>query len=93
VSTLHERLLAATEPLHNPHASPPQRRVLAARDRALRAVVELHRPTAHGRCAGCRSGRTDSRAGSYVDTSRRWPCPTIQAIAEALGVPTGDEAP
>lgn len=88
MSTLHERLLAATEqPMAGLNYTTG---FLRAKVDALRAVVELHHPTARGRCAGCRSGRTDSRAGSYVDTSRRWPCPTIQAIADALGVQTGE---
>lgn len=85
MSTLHERLLAATVDDGNvkgcgecgqPHEAMA----------AVRAIVELHAPkdTHYGRpdeddCAGC-------DWGAYADGPACWPCPTITAIASALGV-------
>jgi len=80
VSTLHERLLDEIP-------GPPSGGDYAA---ALRAVVERHKPVPcrmpecgdpeHQLCAGCGRGIS-------------WPegCPDTMAIAEFLGVPTGDE--
>lgn len=98
MSTLHENLLAAIAPLHHPRESPPLRRILEARDRALRAVVELHAPIPcpgfpclhldpHNVCKTCGS------SGTYVigeaDSTAR--CSTITAIASALGVDLKEE--
>ena len=44
---------------------------------ALRAVVELHKPSDWDNCLAC-SGKTNETIVSY-------PCPTIQAIEKGLG--------
>jgi len=80
VSTLHERLIAATSPLTVAEERTPEE--LAA---ALRAVVELHAPVTYWRpwvgeppsCQECLGPLGDHVA---------WPCSTIQAIALELGV-------
>ncbi len=51
--------------------------------KALRAVVELHRPMEYGSCYGC-----DDRCGCYegdLGDYNKWEtCPTIQAIEKEL---------
>lgn len=99
MSTLHEQLLAATEPriagtvLTSATVNAP----LAA----LRAVVELHAPRPctgmaelcahldpHNVCTTC--GAADHYVIGDPDSTAR--CSTIQAIARELGVPTeGDD--
>ena len=52
--------------------------------KALRAVVELHKPDQYGDCAGC-----DNRCGCYegdIMNLNKWEtCPTIQVIERELG--------
>ena len=83
--TLRERLLAAAASRFHIWAPPPAADDLAARERAVRAVVELHAPrpcacaeAPHVICAGCPGHAIHAR------------CHTIRAIADALGVQTGE---
>ena len=46
--------------------------------KALRAVVELHKPDQHNFCLGCSTDENGIHDTSY-------PCPTIQAIEKELG--------
>lgn len=83
---LHTRLLAATEPLMAGERYSVER--LSGPVAALRAVVELHAPqdtypsggsTGRPLCFGC-------DLGLHADDHADWPCATIEAIAEHLGV-------
>lgn len=64
---------------------------------ALRAVIELHVPSYGGGtnevCSECGAGSgCGMTVGSYDCFDRahqHWPCPTVHAIAEALGVDSG----
>lgn len=89
--TLHERLLALTEPLVTGQMLTTSN--VNGPRAALRAVVELHRPVTFWRpynepqqCYSCRSDRTDT--GTVP-----WPCSTVQAIAGQLGLPTTEGEP
>jgi hypothetical protein len=74
---LHTRLLAAV----SQHGGP------LGVGTALRAVVELHKPVPYWEhkpdewlvCKGC-------DLSGYDAENPPWPCSTIQAIAEALGI-------
>ena len=48
---------------------------LLANTKALRAVVELHKPTAYGDCSHC---------FGLHSMGETYPCPTIQAIEKEL---------
>lgn len=96
MSTLHERLLGSTGPLVlrsplQPGTVNAPRSVLRE---ALRAVVELHAPIPcgpcslrheHQRCRWC-----TGLAWPNTESMTTWPCPTITAVASALGVEIGE---
>lgn len=84
MSTLHERLLRWFD-VGAPDGDLED--AIAREEAALRAVVELHgwshaRGSTYLQCDGCPS-TSDA-------TMTAWPCPTITAIADALGVETGE---
>lgn len=51
--------------------------------RALEAVLELHQKTKHQRAYGF--PKADQWEHYCVEDNQTWPCPTVQAITEALG--------
>jgi len=82
VSTLYERLRARID-RDDPH------RLLTAW-KAVRAVVELHAPIPCGPCSlrheHIRCGWCTGFIWPATESLSSWPCPTITAIAEALGI-------
>lgn len=52
-----------------------------------RKLLELHQPTRWGRCHMC--AWSD---GHHSSAHERWPCPTILAVAEMLGVEVPEPA-
>lgn len=84
-ANLHTRLLSATSALTVAEERTPEE--LAA---ALRAVVELHAPVDRGYaidCEGCDEPEQPEGCG-YPS----WPCSTIQAIADQLGLTEGERS-
>lgn len=82
MSTLHERLAAELTDLYTTVPAALPWNLIDA----VRAVVELHAPRQFdGRpcCYGCDRG--ESAEGPPL-----WPCRTIDSIADALGVETGE---
>jgi hypothetical protein len=76
----HE-LLAATEhpiPAHPKPVAVPERVPDAAAPAALRAVLDLHQRDEWGQCSSCVD---DGLPPAY-------PCPTVEAIRAAIGVPS-----
>lgn len=69
----HEKLLARIS----------NRGEIAFNTLALRAVMELHKPDKEGFCAmNC----VEADDSGYAWTQCAYPCPTIQAIEEELGL-------
>lgn len=92
MSTLHERLIAATEqPLAGLQYTTG---FLKAKVDALRAVVELHAPKPLFDGASGWTGDFLVCHGCDIDGAGaerpEWPCSTIKAIASALGVEIGE---
>ena len=56
---------------------------------AVRAVLELHQKTKHQRAYGF--PKADQWEHYCVEDNQTWPCPTVQAITEALGSSNGNE--
>jgi len=52
--------------------------------KALRAVVELHKPTKEGECKECRAVTDCSECYGIEFVEAPYPCPTIQAIEKEL---------
>ena len=52
--------------------------------KALRAVVELHKPISYPSTSGLPLECTVCRAEPYYSTNEVYPCPTIQAIEKEL---------
>lgn len=52
--------------------------------KALRAVVELHKPIIYPQTTGLPSECTMCRAEPYYSTNEAYPCRTIQAIEKEL---------
>jgi hypothetical protein len=88
VADLHERLLTKLDQAYEIWAPRNVSPVLFDIRRALRAVVELHKPTTFLRSPLatpiCDTCSTDDDAHDVL-----WPCSTIQAIARELGVDRG----
>jgi hypothetical protein len=57
---------------------------LLANTKALRAVVELHKPIIYPQTTGLPSECTVCRAEPYYSSNEVYPCPTIQAIEKEL---------
>ena len=55
-------------------------------EQALRAVLDLHQKTDHQRWVGF--PRADRQEHYCWADQQSWPCPTVRAIEEALGVET-----
>ena len=53
-------------------------------DRALLAVVELHKPDGNSNCAYCNKRFACKKCGSRLESYISYPCPTIQAIEKEL---------
>ena len=52
--------------------------------KALRAVLELHKPDGNSNCAYCNKRFACKKCGSRLESYISYPCPTIQAIEEQL---------
>ena len=53
---------------------------------ALRAVSDLHQPDDGGHCTECIIGHDGDSLTAGAPVHDAWPCPTVQAIANAIGV-------
>lgn len=62
---------------------------VAGMEAALRAVVELHAPETHS--AGYGGIYTSCSTCQVRDDMAPWPCLTIQAIADQLGLTEGND--
>lgn len=86
VSTLHERLLThITEESDGCEDTSTQAIV-----DALRAVVVLHSPCERVLLRGWPAECTVTECTGCLDDGPPWPCSTITAVAEALGVEIGE---
>lgn len=85
MSTLHEQLVAAAEPAL-PAGVVITRAIVDRPYAALRAVVELHAPQDRWMGGGSICGNCNGAHGEDWP----YPCSTITAIADALGVEIGE---
>lgn len=76
MSDLYERLLAEVESLEDAIPQP------GGTCEALRAVLELHKPTERTWSWGA----VDIECDGCAHDAPSWPCETVRAIARALGV-------
>lgn len=76
MSTLHEQIKERIDGIEN------SERIPAAPLDALRAVVELHAPEFFGGVIACLACSPGMPPQILIEA----PCPTITAIAEALGI-------
>jgi len=65
---------------YTPHTDPNGKYMY----RALRAVVELHKPDGNSNCAYCNKRFACKKCGSRLESYISYPCPTIQAIEKEL---------
>ena len=52
--------------------------------KALFAIVELHKPDGNSNCAYCNKRFACKKCGSRLESYISYPCPTIQAIEKEL---------